>query len=79
MNGKAFLGMGESMVLPSRGTIPSYLGIMLKATIKACQCCIEMIMWDVTASSRFLREFKSTGGKLTAIQGKGFKTTNRQK
>ena len=53
MNGKVFFGMGGSMVLPSRGTIPSYLGVILKATIKTCQCYTEMITSNVIASSSF--------------------------
>ena len=36
MEGKVFFGMGLSMVLPSRGTIPLYPGIVLKATIETC-------------------------------------------
>ena len=67
------------MVLPSRGTIPLYLEVMFKATIKTCQCYIEMITLNVIASSGFLREFLGTGEKLTVIQGEGLKTMNRQK
>ena len=79
MNGKVFFGMGGSMVLPSGGTIPSHLGVMLEAKIKTCQCYIEMITLNMIASSSFLRELQGTGGKLTAIQGEGLKTTNGQK
>ena len=57
MNGKVFFGMGGSMVLPSRGTIPMYFEIVLKATIEACQCNIEVIMMNVITGNSFLREF----------------------
>ena len=56
INGRVFFGMGWSMVFPTRGTIPTYLGIMLETTVKTCQCYIKMITSNVITSCGFLRE-----------------------